>query len=145
MFLPDENNIEQNENEIAVVEENKQIVANDEMTFEQKKNALNALTQFKSIWEELKENVELKINVVTILQMPVEQTDRNTGEVRNATRCVFITDDNRSFATSSEAINETVNVIRAVFGKLDNFEQPLPCVFKKAYSNGGNQYINLSF
>ena len=137
--------IEAENNEIAVVEENKQIIVTDEMTFEQKKNALNALTQFKSIWDELKENAELKINVVTILQMPVEQTDRNTGEIRNATRCVFITDDNRSFATSSEAINETVNVIRAVFGKLESFEQPLTCIFKKAYSNGGNQYINLSF
>lgn len=133
------------QNEIMNVTEETALANANEMTFEQRKGALNAITNFASIWDLLKETAAVTVDVVNVLQLPIEQTDKRTGEVREAVRCIFVAADGKSYATSSESVKNTADIMLAVLGEPAGWESAVTCIFRKEESKNGNPFINLSF
>ena len=135
------------ENEIVLNETEQNITkANaNSMSFEQRKQALNAITNFESIWDLLKENANISIEVINVLLIPVKQEDKRTGEVRDTTRCIFVTPNGKSYATSSASVIANVQVMLTVLGEPNLWESPVTCVFTKGESKQGNPFINISF
>lgn len=142
------NMIEQNETvteELATIEETNALANSGAMTFEQRKSALNSLTNFQSIWDLLDTANEVTVNVVNVLEMPIEQTDKRTGEVYSATRCIFVDENGAAFATASKVVKNNVDIMLAVLGMPETWESAVKCVFTKVKGKTGDYFINLSF
>lgn len=139
------NMIGQNEavtEELATVEETNALANSGVMTFEQRKSALNSLTNFQSIWDLLDTASEVTVNVVNVLEMPI---DKRTGEVYSATRCIFVGEDGSAFATASKVVKNNADIMLAVLGAPETWESAVKCVFTKVKGKNGNYFINLSF
>ena len=131
--------------EIVLNETEQNLAVSNGMSFEARKNALNAITNFESIWDILKSQNELCVNVKNVLVVPITQVDSRTGETRETKRCIFIDEAGKSFATSSESVVNNVNVMLTVLGDPLAWPSAVKCVFTKAESKAGNPFINISF
>lgn len=119
--------------------------AQGEMSFDDKIRLARAATNFQSIWEALKSQPEVKLDVVDIIAMEVDQLDRNTGEVVGKHRSTFLCADGSAWSTTSDAVANTVITMRAIFGAPSTWEHPIPLTFVKSESKNGNPFVNILF
>lgn len=138
--------IEQNaNNELAPIKDTGELAASSAMTFEQRKSALNAITNFQSVWDLLDTADKVEVNVTNILEMPITQTDKRTGEVYDTVRCIFVSDEGTSYATASKVVKNNADIMLAVLGAPEYWESAVKCVFSKEKGKNGDYFINLSF
>ena len=107
-------------------------------SFEDKKRAYNALTTDKQIGDYLNEVIE----VVDIIAGDVFITNKETGEVDEATRTVLILADGSAVAATSSVLFSRLMQIVSIFGNPNTWPEPLKIkVRQQNLANGRRIYV----
>ena len=107
-------------------------------SFEDKKRTYNALTTDKQISDYLNEVIE----VVDIIAGDVLITNKETGEVDEATRTVLILADGSAVAATSSVLFSRLMQIVSIFGNTNTWPEPLKIkVRQQNLANGRRIYV----
>ena len=94
--------------------------------------------------EPLAEHLDETMNVKSIVSQRVQVTNEDTGEIRQATRTVFVLDDNRAVSTMSDSIAASVNTLMSIFGTPDTWDAPIGIVISEKRSRKGRRFYSLT-
>ena len=94
--------------------------------------------------EPLAEHLDETMNVKSIVSQRVQVTNEDTGEVRPATRTIFVLDDNTAVSTMSDSIASSVNTLMSIFGTPDKWEAPIGIVISEKRSRKGRRFYSLT-
>lgn len=119
--------------------------AREELSFQEKVELARVITNFESIWPAVRDGDDLKLNVVNIICVPTDVTDRETGEVVGKNRTIFVTVDGEAWASTSDVVYSTVETIAGIFGAPSTWEEPLELTFRAQRSNNNQQFVNVIF
>lgn len=110
-------------------------------SFESKATIYNALndTDFS-----LRDYIGKVIEVVNIVAQDVNMTDKQTGELKRATRCVLIDKDGASYGTISSGIKQAIIQICGTVGMPDTWEFPIPLKVLEKTSSNGFRFLTLA-
>ena len=107
-------------------------------SFEDKKRAYNALTTDKQIGDYLNEVLEVE----DIIAGDVLITNKETGEVDEATRTVLILADGSAVAATSSVLFSRLMQIVSIFGNPNTWPEPLKIkVRQQNLANGRRIYV----
>ena len=107
-------------------------------SFEDKKRAYNALTTDKQIGDYLNEVLEVE----DIIAGDVLITNKETGEVDEATRTVLILSDGSAVAATSSVLFSRLMQIVSIFGNPNTWPEPLKIkVRQQNLANGRRIYV----
>lgn len=143
--IENEINAEPESIEIERIDQQSIAKADIEMTFDERLQLASAVTGFSSIWDIIKGGKPIAIECKAAFIIPVELVDKSSGDVQERDRSVFVDSDGKSYATTSDAVANTLRMIFAICGEPGQWERPINMRFETANSKNGQQFVNLKF
>jgi hypothetical protein len=91
----------------------------------------------------LRDYVGKVIEITNFVAHKIELTDERTGEITNATRCVFIDKDGKTYGTVSSGINQSMVKLFGTVGFPATWENPLPIKVMEKTGRKGFRFLTI--
>ena len=112
----------------------------DDGTLENKALVFNAMNDTDYA---LRDYVGKVIEITNFVAHKITLTDERTGEVSNATRCVFIDKDGKTYGTVSSGINQSMIKLFGTVGFPATWEKPLPIKVMEKTGRKGFRFLTI--
>lgn len=112
----------------------------DDGTLESKAIVFNAMNNTDYA---LRDYVGKVIEITNFVAHKIELTDERTGEVSNATRCVFIDKDGKTYGTVSSGINQSMVKLFGTVGFPNTWDKPLPIKVMEKKGRKGFRFLTI--
>lgn len=112
------------------------------LTERERTNVLARFSKFTSDPDyKLDELLGKEMAVVDAVYHPIQLTDTKTGEIKDATRCVFLTSDDETIACVSDGAKRFIDLLRQVYSHFP-LEKPILITPTQVNTRAGNRTYN---
>lgn len=112
----------------------------DDGTLESKALVFNAMNDTDYA---LRDYVGKIIEITNFVAHKIQIEDERTGEITNATRCVFIDKDGKTYGTVSNGINQSMVKLFGTVGFPGTWENPLPIKIMEKTGRRGFRFLTI--
>lgn len=112
----------------------------DDGTLESKALVFNAMNDTDYA---LRDYVGKVIEITNFVAHKIQIEDDRTGEITNATRCVFIDKDGKTYGTVSSGINQSMIKLFGTVGFPVTWEKPLPIKVMEKTGRRGFRFLTI--
>ena len=112
----------------------------DDGTLETKALVFNAMNDTDYA---LRDYVGKVIEITNFVAHKIQLEDERTGEITNATRCVFIDKDGKTYGTVSSGINQSMIKLFGTVGFPATWEKPLPIKVMEKTGRKGFRFLTI--
>ena len=112
----------------------------DDGTLESKALVFNAMNDTDYA---LRDYVGKIIEITNFVAHKIQIEDERTGEITNATRCVFIDKDGKTYGTVSSGINQSMIKLFGTVGFPATWENPLPIKVMEKTGRRGFRFLTI--
>lgn len=112
----------------------------DDGTLESKALVFNAMNNTDYA---LRDYVGKIIEITNFVAHKIQIEDERTGEITNATRCVFIDKDGKTYGTVSSGINQSMVKLFGTVGFPATWENPLPIKVMEKTGRKGFRFLTI--
>ena len=112
----------------------------DDGTLETKALVFNAMNDTDYA---LRDYVGKVIEITNFVAHKIQLEDERTGEITNATRCVFIDKDGKTYGTVSSGINQSMIKLFGTVGFPSTWEKPLPIKVMEKTGRRGFRFLTI--
>lgn len=112
----------------------------DDGTLESKALVFNAMNDTDYA---LRDYVGKIIEITNFVAHKIQIEDERTGEITNATRCVFIDKDGKTYGTVSSGINQSMVKLFGTVGFPTTWENPLPIKIMEKTGRRGFRFLTI--
>lgn len=112
----------------------------DDGTLETKALVFNAMNDTDYA---LRDYVGKVIEITNFVAHKIQLEDERTGEITNATRCVFIDKDGKTYGTVSSGINQSMIKLFGTVGFPATWEKPLPIKVMEKTGRRGFRFLTI--
>lgn len=91
----------------------------------------------------LRDYIGQVIEITNFVAHKIQIEDERTGEITNATRCVFIDKDGKTYGTVSSGINQSMVKLFGTVGFPSTWENPLPIKIMEKTGRRGFRFLTI--